>query len=124
MYQNSKDSYFFEDFQITSSFDEEQIRTIEINSPDIITGEIVGKYKVNQKCKKENALGSLYANYSPNQLEKGQFINFDLSIYDKIVEVFIPDVKILKILKQKVELMEMRGNLFFDFTSPNIIVLQ
>ena len=42
----------------------------------------------------ENALGTLYANYSPNKLEKGQFINFDLTIYDKIVAVSIPDVKI------------------------------
>ena len=42
----------FEDFQITSSFDEEQIRTIELIPHDIITGEIVGKYKVNQIAKK------------------------------------------------------------------------
>lgn len=122
-YQNSKDSYFFEDFQITSSFDEEQIRTIEINSPDIITGEIVGKYKVNQVQKMvENALGSLYANYSPNQLEKGQFINFDLSIYDKIVEVFIPDVKISENTKAKGRINGDEGKFIFDFTSPNIIV--
>ena len=123
LYQNSKDSYFFEDFQITSSFDEEQIRTIEINSPDIITGEIVGKYKVNQVQKMvENALGSLYANYSPNQLEKGQFINFDLSIYDKIVEVFIPDVKISENTKAKGRINGDEGKFIFDFTSPNIIV--
>uniref|UniRef100_UPI0040480194 hypothetical protein n=1 Tax=Flavobacterium sp. TaxID=239 RepID=UPI0040480194 len=47
-YQNSKNAYFFEDFEVVSSFDSERVRTIDINSPDIITGQIVGKYKVNQ----------------------------------------------------------------------------
>ena len=47
-YQNSKNSYFFNDFEIVSSFDDTKVRTIEINSPDIITGQIVGKYQVNQ----------------------------------------------------------------------------
>jgi hypothetical protein len=124
-YQNSKDSYFFEDFQVNSSFDDEQIRTIEVNSPDIITGKIVGKYKVNQVQKMvENALGSLYANYSPNQLEKGQFLNFDLTIYDKIVEVFIPDVKISENTKAKGIITGDEGKFVFDFTSPNIIVYE
>ena len=124
-YQNSKDSYFFEDFQVNSSFDDEQIRTIEVNSPDIITGKIVGKYKVNQVQKMvENALGSLYANYSPNQLEKGQFLNFDLTIYDKIVEVFIPDVKISENTKAKGIITGDEGKFVFDFTSPNIIAYE
>ncbi|MDP5096309.1 MAG: translocation/assembly module TamB, partial [Flavobacterium sp.] len=47
-YQNSKNAYFFEDFEVVSSFNSERVRTIDINSPDIITGQIVGKYKVNQ----------------------------------------------------------------------------
>ncbi len=124
-YQNSKDSYFFDDFQVLSSFDAERVRTIEINSPDIITGQIVGKYKVSQVQKMvENALGSLYANYSPNKLEKGQFINFDVTIYDKIVEVFIPDVKISENTKAKGKISGDEGKFVFDFTSPNIIAFE
>lgn len=124
-YQNSKDAYFFDDFEVTSSFDAERVRTIAVNSPDIITGEIVGKYKVNQVKKMvENALGSLYANYSPNKLEKGQFLNFDLTIYDKIVEVFIPDLKISENTKAKGKINGDEGKFVFDFTSPNIIAYE
>jgi hypothetical protein len=31
----------FDDFNIRSSFDEDRVRTINVNSPDIIEGEIV-----------------------------------------------------------------------------------
>jgi hypothetical protein len=45
-YQNSKGIYDFDDF--TSSFDSNNVRTITVNSPDIVEGEIVGKYEFNQ----------------------------------------------------------------------------
>jgi hypothetical protein len=35
-YQNNKDTYNFDDFNIRSSFDEDRVRTINVNSPDII----------------------------------------------------------------------------------------
>jgi hypothetical protein len=38
-YQNNKDTYNFDDFNIRSSFDEDRVR-INVNSPDI-EGEIV-----------------------------------------------------------------------------------
>jgi hypothetical protein len=41
-YQNNKDTYNFDDFNIRSSFDEDRVRTINVNSPDIIE-EIVGR---------------------------------------------------------------------------------
>ena len=121
-YQNSKNSYYFDDFEVVSTFDADRVRTIDINSPDIITGQIVGKYKVNQVQKMvENALGSLYANYSPNKLEKGQFINFDLTLHVKIVEVFVPDVKISENTKLKGKINGDEGKFVFDFASPNIV---
>ena len=121
-YQNSKNAYFFEDFEVVSSFDSERVRTININSPDIITGQIVGKYKVNQLQKMvENALGSLYANYAPNKLDKEQFLDFNLTIYDKIVEVFVPEVKISENTKLEGKINDDEGRFVFDFTSPNII---
>jgi hypothetical protein len=124
-YQNSKNAYFFEDFEVVSSFNSERVRTIDINSPDIITGQIVGKYKVNQLQKMvENALGSLYANYSPNKLDKGQFLDFDLTIYDKIVEVFVPDIKISENTKLEGKINGDEGRFVFDFTSPNIIAYE
>lgn len=73
-YQNERDIYFFDDFNIASSFDENQIRTITIDSPDIIKGKIVGKYEFAQVPKIiENSIGSLYTNYRPNKVKTGQF---------------------------------------------------
>ncbi|WP_306350211.1 translocation/assembly module TamB domain-containing protein [Flavobacterium sp. '19STA2R22 D10 B1'] len=94
-YQNQNDSYFFEDFTITSSFDENRVKTITINSPDIIQGKIVGKYQFGQLPKMvENALGSLYANYSPNKVKSGQFLQFNFTIYNKIIEIFYPQISL------------------------------
>ena len=124
-YQNSKDYYFFDDFQINSTFDENNVRTITINSPDIISGEVVGKYKIKEVRKiVENALGSLYANYEPNKLGKEQFLNFDFTIYDKIVEVFIPEVSISENTRFKGKINADEGKFELDFTSPNIVAFE
>ncbi len=94
-YQNSKDTYYFDDFVVSSSFDENRIRTISVNSPDIIDGKIVGKFEFGQLRKMvENSLGSLYANYSPNKIKKGQFLKFNFNVYNKIFSIFYPGIVI------------------------------
>jgi translocation-and-assembly-module (TAM) inner membrane subunit TamB-like protein len=121
-YQNKKDSYYFDDFQVESTFDTQRVRTITINSPDIIQGKVVGKFKVNQVQKiVENALGSLYANYSPNKLNPGQFLDFDFVIYNKIIEVFNPNITLAEntILKGRINADE--GNFKMNFSSPNVV---
>lgn len=47
-YLNNRDSYVFHDFELTSSFDVDKVRTITVNSPDIITGKVVGKFKIEE----------------------------------------------------------------------------
>ena len=92
-YQNQNDIYFFEDFQVTSTFDNEKIRTITINSPDIIEGNLIGRFSYTELPKIfQNALGSLYTNYSPYKIKEKQFLKFNFSIYNKIVEVFFPQI--------------------------------
>lgn len=121
-YQNGRDAYYFDDFKITSTFDSEDVRTIKVVSPDIINGEIIGKFKVKEVKKiVENAVGSLYANYSPNKLQKGQFLDFNFTIYDKIVEVFVPDVSISENTQVKGKINADEGRFEFDFNSPNIV---
>jgi hypothetical protein len=44
-YQNNKDTYNFDDFNIRSSFDEDGFAPL-MNSPDIIEGEIVGSFSL------------------------------------------------------------------------------
>jgi hypothetical protein len=70
-YQNSKGIYDFDDFTIASSFDSNNVRTITVNSPDIVEGEIVGKYEFNQlENLVKNSLGSLYTNFKPSKVKR------------------------------------------------------
>ncbi|HEY6143919.1 MAG TPA: translocation/assembly module TamB domain-containing protein [Flavobacterium sp.] len=94
-YQNEKQTYVFDDFNINSSFDQDQVRTISINSRDIMEGEIVGKYEFKQlKNLVTNSLGSLYTNYKPLKVKQGQFLKFNFTIYNKIIEIFYPEISI------------------------------
>lgn len=91
-YTNQKDNYFFEDFKISSSFSD-SIRTITINSSEIISGRIKGNFKFNELGKlTSNSIGSIYSNYKPFEVTPNQNLDFRFKIYNKIVEVFYPEV--------------------------------
>lgn len=91
-YQNQDNYYYFDDFSITSSF-EEQVRTIEINSPDVISGEVSGIFNLSEVGDLFlNSLGSIYTNYQPETITSNQFMEFDFDIYNRIVEVFYPEI--------------------------------
>ena len=93
-YTNQNDNYYFTDFNITSEF-QDSVRTITINSPDIVDGRVIGNFKFNELGKlATNSWGSIYTNYSPIKVTKGQFLDFNFKIYNKIVDVFFPDVKL------------------------------
>jgi hypothetical protein len=120
-YQNKKDNYIFDDFTLTSYFDRNRVRTITINSPDIIEGEVVGKFQFNQVQKMiENAAGSLYANYSPNKIKKGQFLNFNFSVYNKILEIFYPGIELGSNTNLSGKINSDQDQFVLNFTSPNI----
>ncbi|WP_456377386.1 translocation/assembly module TamB domain-containing protein [Lutibacter sp.] len=92
LYSNQKDDYFFKDFNISSSF-KDSIRTITVNSSEIIDGYLKGKFKFNELGKlTQNSIGSIYSNYKPYEVGAGQNLNFSFKIYNKIVEVFYPEV--------------------------------
>ena len=94
LYVNQNDNYFFNDFAVTSVFND-NIRTITINSSEIIEGEIIGRFKFKELGKlMQNSIGSIYSNYKPHKVTPKQKLNFRLEIYNKIVEVFLPDVVI------------------------------
>ncbi len=92
-YQNKNDTYFFEDFSVNSSFDADTVRTVDINSPDIITGYMRGKFKVGEIGRLvQNSIGSIYTNYKPFDISPDQYLDFNFRIYNKIVDVFFPEV--------------------------------
>ena len=123
LYQNTKDTYAFDDFNINSSFDDDRVRTITVNSPDIAEGQIVGKYQFNQLGNLvRNSIGSLYTNFKPDAVSKGQFLKFNLTVYSKIIEIFYPEIAIgtNTILKGNInsDIKEFKLN----FNSPKITV--
>ena len=92
-YENKVDTYFFKDFDVTSVFDAKSVRTIAINSSDIIDGSVEGVFKFKEVMPLfKNAIGSLYTNYQPEILTQNQFMYFDFAINSKIVEVFLPEI--------------------------------
>ena len=124
-YQNVKDTYYFDDFDLKSSFDENNIRTISINSPDIVQGKVVGKFQIDQLQKMiENSLGSLYANYSPNTVVKGQFLKFDFSVYNKIIEVFYPGISVAPNTVLQGSINSDANDFKFNFNSPQIAAFE
>ena len=121
-YQNTKSTYFFDDFAINSSFDKDMLRTITVNSPDIVEGKIVGKYQFNQLNKLiRNSLGSLYTNFKPHKVKKGQFLKFDFTIYSKIIEILYPEISIGSNTIVKGNLSSDNNEFKFNFNSPQII---
>ncbi|WP_245583364.1 translocation/assembly module TamB domain-containing protein [Salinimicrobium terrae] len=91
-YKNENDTYMFKDLEVTSDFDG-PVRTIEVHSPDVINGTIEGIFDITEvPALIENAVGSLYTNYRPNKITTDQYLNFDFDIYNKIVEVFYPEI--------------------------------
>ncbi len=119
-YKNENDDYYFEDFEIVSRFEAAQ-RFIEINSPDIIKGQLSGDFKFEDIGKLvENSVKSIYTNYKPNDLSTSQYIDFNFKIYNKIIEVFYPELKVGKntYVKGRVETDEKAFKL--TFKSPEI----
>jgi len=119
-YKNQDGEYRFEDFDIISTFDNDK-RTLTVNSPDIISGRITGKYKVRDILKLvENSLGSVYANYIPNEVNEGQSLNFKFNIFSKIATIFYKDLYLGKntFIEGKIESDEKGFDLRFN--SPEI----
>lgn len=94
-YQNPKATYAFDEITVSSNFDADKLRTITINSNDVVNGKIIGKFQFGQLDKLVmNSVGSLYTNYKPYKVKKGQFLRFNFHVYNKVVEMLYPDMKI------------------------------
>ncbi|MEX0289842.1 MAG: translocation/assembly module TamB domain-containing protein, partial [Flavobacteriaceae bacterium] len=120
-FKNANQDYYFDDFKITSSFDADSLRTIDINSPDIITGYMKGKFKVKELGRLvRNSIGSIYTNYKPFEISAGQELAFNFSIYNKIVDVFFPEVDFGPNTFIRGNIIADEGDFKLNFKSPNI----
>ncbi|MCM4164244.1 DUF490 domain-containing protein [Arenibacter sp. A80] len=121
-YQNKNETYYFEDFKVSSSFENDSTRIIDINSPDIITGYLKGNFKVRELGRLlQNSLGSIYTNYRPFNISENQRLAFNFKIYNKIVDVFFPEVKFDPNTFIRGNIIADEGDFKLTFKSPSIV---
>ncbi|CAL2084722.1 translocation and assembly module TamB [Tenacibaculum sp. 190524A02b] len=119
-YKNQKQEYTFRKFIINSSV-KDSVKTIEVNSEDIVKGKLRGKFLFKELLPiTQNALGSVYTNYEPHEVTPSQFLEFDFTIYNQIVDVFFPQIAIGKNTHIKGKINSDKNSLKLTFTSPNI----
>ncbi|QNM87083.1 translocation/assembly module TamB [Polaribacter pectinis] len=120
LYTNHKEEYVFKEFNVSSSL-KDSIKTIEVSSEDIANGYISGKFSFSElPYVAQNALGSIYTNYTPYQVAPNQFLDFNFTIYNQIVTVFFPDISIDNNTKIKGKINSDKNLFKLTFSSPKI----
>ncbi len=120
VYTNQKQSYPFKIFEVNSSV-KDSIKTIDIKSEEIVSGHIKGKFSFEELVPiAQNALGSVYTNYRPHEITPNQFLDFDFTIYNRIIEVFLPQVSIGSNTRLKGRINSDKNSLKLTFESPEI----
>ncbi len=121
-YINPSEIYEFNDFEIESRFDQQNIRTITVNSPDIIQGELKGHFYFKELKKViENSLGGIYANYNPHKISNNQHLTFNFNIYNKIIDIFLPEVSFGKNTMINGKISTADNDFKLNFISPELI---
>ncbi len=121
-YQNERDFYYFDDFTITSTF-EGPVRTIEINSPDIMTGYMKGEFLLEDLPNLfQNGIGNIYANYIPQEVTTNQYIDYNFLVYNKIVDLFVPQLKLGDNTRIRGSVSSDESKFKLDFKSPEILL--
>jgi len=88
-------------------------------------GSIRGNFKFNDLGKlATNSLGSLFDNYKKKNVFEGQFLDFKFNIYNKIVEVFFPDIKLSANTVIKGEVNSDKDKFKLSLKSPNVEAYQ
>ncbi|ARV10701.1 N-acetyl-gamma-glutamyl-phosphate reductase [Winogradskyella sp. PC-19] len=120
-YKNQDKRYAFQDFAIVSTFNDNNVRTIKVNSPDIINGQVEGKFKIEEIVKlAENSLGSIYTNYKPHEISEGQYLDFNFKIYNQIAAVFDKNLNLAQNTKVKGRIETDEKGFELEFNSPKI----
>ncbi len=93
-YENTSEAFAFEDLIITSAFKDAK-QTINIDSPDVISGKLEGEFLLTSMPSLfSKAIENLYFRSKKDTKSNQQYLDFDLNIYNKIVEVFFPEIEV------------------------------
>lgn len=94
LYTNLKEEYDFKKFIVSSSL-KDSVKTIAIDSKDIVNGFVSGKFTFSELLPvAQNALGSIYTNYKPYDVAPHQYLDFNFTIYNHIISIFFPEVSV------------------------------
>lgn len=126
IYTSPKKTYNFNKLVI-ASYINDSIKNIEINKDlnqnDIAKGVLKGNFKFNElPLMIQNALGSIYANYNPYKIAPNQFLDFDMNVYNQIVEVFFPEIFIDKNTTFSGRIDARTNHFKLNFLSPKITI--
>ena len=120
LYTNQEKEYRFKEFIVSSSL-KDSIKTIDVASNDIVKGYITGKFSFSELLKvAQNALGSIYTNYQPYEVALNQFLDFNFTIYNQIVNVFFPEIFIDNKTKIKGKINGGKNLFRLHLSSPRI----
>ena len=120
-YINQNSTYIFKNFNVNSEF-EGDIRTLTIDSPDITRGTVTGRFHFDQVIDLvQNSVGSIYANYRPIEVLPNQYLIFNFKIYNKIVDVFLPDVELSKNTSLRGSIIGDENKFKLTFKTPQIV---
>lgn len=120
-YINPDTTFNFDDFSIKAEQLSENERRISIDSKDIVTGFIEGNFKLLEASKLfKNSMGSFYANYIPHSISKGQAFQFNFRVYNKLVEVFLPQLQFAPNTLMKGAVIADQDDFKIDFKSPSV----
>lgn len=123
VYTNANDTYEFAKLEVNAESLGDESRMISFHSEDIAEGYVSGRFKIDQLPSiVENALGSLYTNYSPVQLEDNQYVDFDIKINDKIVNLLAPQIEISEETQIEGSINADQGDFKLNFTTPFVNV--
>jgi hypothetical protein len=120
-YTNQNGTYAFQNFSVHSEFDKD-IRKVTVDSPDIITGTVEGRFHFDEVIDLvQNSVGSIYTNYRPIEVLPNQYLVFNFKIYNKIVDVFLPDVELAKNTSLRGSIIGDENKFNLTFKTPEII---
>ncbi|MFY0603400.1 MAG: translocation/assembly module TamB [Flavobacteriaceae bacterium] len=120
-YTNERKKFPFKQFLVLSTI-KDGIKQIRIDSEDIVKGEIKGNFTFEDLLPiAQNAFGEIYTNYTPYKVAPHQFVNFDFTVYNQVIDLFLPEVVIDNNTKVR-GLINADDNLFkLTVSSPKII---
>ncbi len=87
-------TFVFDDFSAQSRL-QEGVRVLSINSSDVISGILIGKFNWQQiPILVSNSIGGLFERYQPVNVQQGQYFNFNFNLKGKIAQALFPELSV------------------------------